>query len=471
MKYRKFAILIPIFMAILFSNFNNIVNARIFISDPHLKVQLVVDGLNRPTTMAFVDSNNILVLEKDGEIQTVTQNHIARYPVLNISSEVDSRRERGLLGIAVSGIENGNENIGSKDKSINIYLYFTAKINNSRVDTGGCLSEADKTTDVSVNRLYRYKFENGQLVNPKLLLSIPIGKCDLGLEHIGGAITLGPDNKIYIPTGDGRACRNYEDCKISIARGNLDSQTANNRNGSKPSGSGGILYVTQDGQPPNKKGILGGYYPLNLYYAYGIRNSFGLDFDPITGYLWDTENGPFFGDEINLVKPGFNSGWAKAQGIWPIENYSQLANNPPPSMSKGYYLFPTSKLENQTMFNFHGNGKYSEPEFTWNITIVPTGLKFLNSDKLGKEYKNDIFVGSLSGYLYHFDLGVNRDRLLLKGQLKDRVAGNNNELRNAIFAGGLKGITDLDVGPDGFLYILSISEGKIWRIVPSDTRK
>ena len=53
---------------------------------------------------------------------------------------------------------------------------------------------------------------------------------------------------------------------------------------------------------------------LNKYYAYGIRNSFGIDFDPVTGNLWDTENGPGFGDEINLVEPGFNSGWSRVQG-------------------------------------------------------------------------------------------------------------------------------------------------------------
>jgi aldose sugar dehydrogenase len=55
--------------------------------------------------------------------------------------------------------------------------------------------------------------------------------------------------------------------------------------------------------------------PLNRYYAYGIRNSFGFDFDPITGNLWDTENGPGFGDEINFVEPGFNSGSKKVQGF------------------------------------------------------------------------------------------------------------------------------------------------------------
>ena len=53
---------------------------------------------------------------------------------------------------------------------------------------------------------------------------------------------------------------------------------------------------------------MGKKYPLNLYYAYGIRNGYGLDFDPVSGKLWDTENGAEYGDEINFVNPGFDRG-------------------------------------------------------------------------------------------------------------------------------------------------------------------
>ena len=74
------------------------------------------------------------------------------------------------------------------------------------------------------------------------------------------------------------------------------------------------LRFTQNGNPV-ETGILGEKYPLNLYFAYGIRNGFGLDFDPVSGKLWDTENGPQSGDEINLVEPGFNGGWNKIQGM------------------------------------------------------------------------------------------------------------------------------------------------------------
>jgi glucose/arabinose dehydrogenase len=73
-----------------------------------------------------------------------------------------------------------------------------------------------------------------------------------------------------------------------------------------PDGRGGILRVTQDGQIVNGEGILGDERPLDLYYAYGIRNSFGMAFDPLIGNLWDTKNGGSY-DETNLVEPGFNS--------------------------------------------------------------------------------------------------------------------------------------------------------------------
>src|SRR5215211_4889004 len=80
-----------------------------------------------------------------------------------------------------------------------------------------------------------------------------------------------------------------------------------------------LTRITQDGRPVgilgDDDGILGNTHPLNLYYAYGIRNSFGFDFDPVTGNIWDTENGPGYGDEINLVEPGFNSGWLEITGM------------------------------------------------------------------------------------------------------------------------------------------------------------
>jgi glucose/arabinose dehydrogenase len=186
--------------------------------------------------------------------------------------------------------------------------------------------------------------------------------------------------------------------------------------------------------------------PLRLYYAYGIRNSFGLDFDPITGILWDTENGPADGDEINLVNPGFNSGWHKVYG------FSSSPKN----------------FDVDEMVTFDGNGKYEEPKLVWERSAGLTSIVFLDSDKLGTQYKNDIFVGDVhNGRIYHFKLNDERNDLILPEVLADRYIKNpvNFGAGDIVFGEGFGGITDLTVGPDGYLYIVSIGQGKVFRIL------
>ena len=436
------------------------------IKDAKLKLELVAKGLNSPTSLAFLAKDDVLVLEKDGIVRRIIGNNTLETPVLDIRSIINSTRERGLLGIAILAKPQSGDGSEPDENNSNIYLYYTE--NTARRDLNNCNIKTCQTANHVVNSLYSYKMKDGRLVNPKLLISIPVGADDIGLEHIGGKIILGPDNNIYITSGDGYPCRNYEDCKKSINEGALNSKTANKETGSNATGAGGILVVSHDGKPPLRNHILGDNFPLNLYYAYGIRNSFGLDFDPITRNLWDTENGPFFGDEINLVKPGFNSGWAKVQGVWPITNYNLLVKDLP----EGYY-FPKVNLtiNEDTLFDFNGNGKYSPPEFIWNDSIGVTAIKFFNSDKLGMEYKYDMFVGTIGkGLLYHFDLNKERNGLLLSDELKDNVAYNKKQLKDYMFGSGFYGITDLEVSPDGFLYVVSISDGKIWRIMPSEQK-
>jgi glucose/arabinose dehydrogenase len=181
-----------------------------------------------------------------------------------------------------------------------------------------------------------------------------------------------------------------------------------------------------------------------------------MDFDPVTGKLWDTENGPNYGDEINLVEPGFNSGWAQVQGIWTpkgaIENENAGLLNLHPS----------------NLVDFGGKGKYKVPEFIWFQTVAPTALKFLNSTKLGKQYQNDMFVGDYNnGNLYHLKLSQNRTALVLNGTLSNKIAYTSQDSQPVIFGTGFDGgITDLQVGPDGYLYVLTYA-GSIYRIIPS----
>ena len=170
-----------------------------------------------------------------------------------------------------------------------------------------------------------------------------------------------------------------------------------------------------------------------------------MDFDPITGNLWSTHNGPDHGDEINLVTPGMNGGADYVFGT--SSRYDEHTD----SDDNG---FDPDKLA-----DFEGKGKYSDPEFTWEIPEGVTALQFLDSDKYGEEYENDMFVASwvnTNRNIYHFDLSeqVNRTELLLEEPLNDAHAGDPDETDAIVFASG-PGITDLQVGPDGLLYVLS----------------
>jgi aldose sugar dehydrogenase len=419
-----------------------------------LGIELVSSSLKDPTSMAFLGPNDILVTEKNtGTVQRIQNGTMLAEPLLDVN--VNGEDERGLLGIGVS-----------KNATVSktyVFLYYTEAENGTQESEGGAEDnsngEAQSSTGDSGqptgNRLYRYELtDNGsKLVNPTLLLDLPYQP---GPAHNGGAMTIGPDNNIYLAVG--------ELTPTSYGQGDYKFKVQNYEDGQEPDGRAGILRVTQDGDIV--KGLIGDKHPDDMYYAYGIRNSFGIAFDPLTGNLWDTENGPSFGDEINLVEPGFNSGWAKVLGIWNIE---ELVEEGEREIIKGD---PITENINDILHNFNGSGRYSSPELTWDQTMAPTSVAFLNSSNLGNQYENDMFVGTAKNMLLRFDLNENRSELVLNGSLADKVADSTDELEDYIFAENLGIITDVEVGPDGNLYLLTgvrEAEGKIYRIAPSAT--
>jgi glucose/arabinose dehydrogenase len=407
----------------------SIVFAAPSVVDPSLKVETVFEGIKTPSNMAFLGKDTILVLEQNtGIVDRVVNGTIFSEPLLDVN--VSNAVERGLLGVAVA----------KSDKNItHVFLYYTESKSEDGEDDCDTPTHCKSGNDPLGNRLYRYDLVSNKLVNPKLLLDLPSTP---GPAHNGGIIKIGPDNNVYVAIG--------ELAWMSTQASNVPQKKAT------PDGRGGILRVTEDGLP--LQGIIGNGTQLNLYYAYGIRNSFGMDFDPVTGNLWNTENGPSFGDEINLVKPGFNSGWSKVQGVWEVTGgLMGKENTNPDSM----------------LLNFSGKGVYSPPEFTWSVPVAPTAIKFMSSDKLGKQYKDDLFVGGANnGNIYHFDLNEgNRTELVLNGSLADRVSNNTLENEGITWGKGFGIITDMQVGPsDGHLYILSINlpndRGTIFRIAP-----
>jgi len=121
------------------------------------------------------------------------------------------------------------------------------------------------------------------------------------------------------------------------------------------------------------------------------------------------------------------------------------------------------------LLDFSRKSSYSLSETTWADTAGPTAIKFFKSDKLGKQYENDMFVGDVRyGNIYHFDLDDQRKGLLLGGTLDDKVIYSDIENEKIIFGEGFDGISDLEVGPDGYLYVVSISQGKIYKLMPVD---
>jgi len=391
------------------------------ISDKNLKIEKSFEAPVKPTTMVFISSNEFLILERnEGKVYRVTNGEMDSIPLLDVNVATDGYR--GMLGIAVSTSLN----------KTNIFLYFTE--GNSR---DGDDSDKSNPREPLGNRVYKYDFTDGKILNPQLLLDLPALP---GPRHPGGILAIGPDNNLYVTVGDidGTFRKGYE------------TMAQNYENGSFPDGRSGILRITQEGKIVGN-GILDDKYPLNLYYAYGIRNSFGIDWDPETGDLWDTENGPHYGDEVNLVEPGFNSGWASVQGIWKpnLDEKGKLNLNP------------------KDLVDFDGKGNYSPPELMWIPPVAPTAIKFFNSDKLGSQYENDVFVADANtGSLYLFDLNENRTGLNLSGPLEDKIANNMEESKDSTFASGFGRITDLKIGPDGYLYVLSSEDdgGVLYKI-------
>ena len=377
--------------------------------DDMLALELVVEGLDLPTSMRFLDDGTILVLEKNnGQVRVVSDGKLLDEPAIDV--EVATAVEQGLLGIAIWKGEN--------DTSVFLYLTENYK---------------DKTRNV----IYKYIYDENEktLENMTLVLELP---GEPGPFHNGGKLATGPrDGYLYAVIGD-----------VSSGGGILDNQIP----GRPPNDKSVILRVDRDSGTPVEDNpfynYTGSMEKLHQYYAYGIRNSFGMEFDPMTGKLWMTENGDDVYDEINIVEPGFNSGWHKIMG--PIARTNMT-------------------IENDLIIL--DGAKYGDPIFSWYAPVGVTDIEFLNSTKLGEKYDDNVFVGDINnGNLYFFEVNGNRTGVTFHDpRLLDLVAdpvkeGEDSELSSLILGDGFGRITDIESGPDGLLYIMTYEDGKIYRL-------
>jgi glucose/arabinose dehydrogenase len=260
--------------------------------------------------------------------------------------------------------------------------------------------------------------------------------------------------------------------------------------------TGVIIRINEDGTTPTDNpffatgAAIGGEPGANIQriYSYGHRNGFGMAFDPQSGSLWDTENADDAYSEINRVIPGMNGGWIQLAGPlsrqpdWKFIETTQFGSNlqqvryPP---TRAAY---TAALAQARMFMLPG-ATYVDPDLSWRYEIGPAGATFVTGNALGPEYNGTFWFGSArafsqvgnnGGSLYRLKLTADRLHIDVSAdpRLADRVADNLFSLTKfegteseTLQIGKGFGITpDIEQGPDGNLYVVSLTDNVIYKI-------
>ena len=457
------------------------------VSDPYLldddfTVEKFVVGLDLPVTMEFMGNDLLVVQKNDGKVRLIRDNILQNEPVLDV--EVSNYGEIGLLGIT------------SKDSTV--YLFFQEAFHD-----GGLMLES---------RIYSYTWNGQKLVEPRLVKTLP-GWPQGGGAHYSGVFTTDLSKNVYFVIGN--------QYKYGILQNYLPSESFNCNvqspvcdSSNHVSLSSSIEYTIscinvsfrhyttnpfsyQSYQPhrlsdnpwetnlafilQNLQSCFNGFIYNNFsnghwkdtsvilkidpyqddYYAIGIRNSFGMTVDPLTGNLWIGDNGDDKYDEINLVLEKSNLGATKYVGSVNKESVSTVP---------GYEEYV-----------------YKNPEFVWELPIGITALEFVDSDVF-KKYKNWLFVADVhNGNIYKFMLNSDRTGFVFNApHLLDNIVNilskpqdivTPEDIRNAdyssflvepmdeiLFGKNFGIISDITFGPDGSLYVISYLDGIIYKI-------
>jgi aldose sugar dehydrogenase len=475
--------------------------------DPSLRLRTVVTNLTTPTSIAFIGANDMLVLEKDtGRVLRVT-NGVVQGTVLDLS--VNNFSERGLLGIALH--PNFPTNPG-------VYLYWTCR-SATELDGDPFTPEERECSDTNMtglpdsgdvlqvpllgNRVDRFVWNGSTLAFDRHLLTLlafqndgaptPAGQGDDATgphgqqpargNHDGGVLAFGPDGKLYVFVGDAGRRGQLQNLPLGPTPPTADDQFG----GPEPDDAhftGVILRLNDDGSTPADNPFVGLGGNVQKVYAYGVRNGFGMAFDPLSGNLWDEENGEDAFDEMNLVERGMNSGWTQVTGpLARIGEYKQiettsLHHEDFPNLQQFRWgperIADTAQEALSRMFVLPGS-HYSDPEFSWKFVLAPAAMGFVAGRGLGPQFEGDLFVGfstldTLGGPLFRFNLTGNRRKIAVADlRLDDRVADNltfhdMTESENLLVGRDFGVVTDIETGPNGHLFVVSLSNGAIYEI-------
>lgn len=455
---------------------------------PDLTVRTVISGLAEPTGVAFLGPDDFFVIEKStGKVKRVTGGVVQANPVLDLA--VNSASERGLLGIAL------HPNFAANGF---VYLYWTCSGQPAATDCDAILGDSTDLAQVPLlgNRVDRFFWNGTALTAPQNIIRLHAYQKDadsngnfnqpLRGNHNGGKITFGPDGKLYILIGDNGRRGNMQ----NIASGVLPNGKDDQFGGPEPDNAhftGVIIRLNDDGTTPADNpffdygSTVAGEPGANIQriFAYGLRNSFGMAFDPATGNLWNEENGDDSFDEINLVPPGANNGWIQIMGpVDRVTDYKAIETSPEFFGLQQVRWSPTliadtpaDALARVNATNLPG-AFYNDPLFSWKYAVAPSPIGFVNSMSLGMQYQGDLLVGAArtflaGGYLFDFKLAADRWDLSLPA---GRVAENSSKFDIAGSEGFLVGqdfgiTTDIQTSPSGSVYVVSLSNGAVYEIL------
>ncbi len=368
--------------------------------EPGLTIETVVSGISKPTSMLFVGPNIFLLNEQStGRVRVVMDDQLRPAPALDLS--VAGGLEPGLHGIVKDP---------EFDENGYVYLYYS--------------SAPSDGAGATAIRISRFTWTGSELdaASEFVLHELPV----TSTGHHGGILAMGNDGTLYAGIGDqhqNTQTSNFDTPNMMevavVVRMNLDGTVP----ADNPFDAPGWEYV----------------------FAYGVRNQYGLGIDPLTGWLWQSENGPSSPiEEVNLLLPGANSGWEDVFGFPAV----------PPT---GLHEVPGSH--------------YSDPEFVFGVRAAPTAVTFQVSPILGGDLWNDVYVGeghfSSNHRIFRFELNEDRDAFSFEDpDLSSDLIGNSYpEMQSIIFADGFGIIADIEFSPQGFMYVTTWS-GTVYRIRP-----
>ncbi len=340
------------------------------------EVEIVAENLEIPWAIAFAPDGRIFVTERVGNLRVIENEILKVEPVKSFNVFNETNKDGGLLGIALDP---------NFEKNHFLYLYYTYE------DSGDLF-----------NKVIRFTEHNNKLSEEKTLLD----KITAGPSHDGGRIKFGPDDKLYITTGDSGP--------------NVNSMDLNSL-------AGKILRINSDGTIPDDNP-----FPNSPVYSLGHRNPQGLDWDPVTMNLVATEHGRYGQDEVNIIEPGENYGWPRIRGD-------------------------------------ESNPKYQSPFYhTGNETWAPSGASFYTSKNI-PEWENMFFIATLRGnHLRMLDLDLENHQILSSesllsefGRLRDASMGLDGNLY--ILTSNKDGRGAILGSPRG----IESGDDKILRIVPN----